>query len=480
MSQDLNAPQAQTTSLVDPNVPADQGLSALGLLMQLAGSVYAGFGALFLFVLLTAAAAMGGRGEAGMMILIAAASVARSFVHRMAGTDLLYRRQTLDGVANPLAGIKRYFLVSLGHTALVALVMKSKMHVPGKVVLAISAGLMVWPAVLAVMTQLPRFKRFGGSELPVAEDKGFEGASIFMIVFGACGTLAMGLVLYVFLDNVDSIMKQTVGLLLIASAVMLFIRSIFHFQAGLAGIRETSVDRTVELTNRYANFAIIASFCTGGALLLTFMMGRPDPSAIAIVCAISWLLLAWPMVIRRFYSERQFGELMAGDGASLHRRAPDAGLTGLGWLLLGLAAMQATSLLPQVILGSSEGVGNKLAEMMYMFSPPGFRSVWWDVGMVALQAWAGFELIRMSPHSRIIGSSFAVVATALTLYVKWPMLKGIGKVGFGGLGRNPGAVMMFVQLAIALVIPVTTLLLVNRKITPTATARYKPSGAPQG
>ncbi|HVK87052.1 MAG TPA: hypothetical protein VM513_23190, partial [Kofleriaceae bacterium] len=376
MSQDLNAPQAQTNGLVDPNVPADQGLSTLGLLMQLAGSVFAGFGALFLFILLVAAAAMGGRGEAGMMILLAAASVARSFVHRMAGTDLLYRRQTLDGVASPFAGIKRYFLVALGHTVLLALVMKSKMHVPGKVVVAISLGLMVWPALLAGLTQLPRFKRFATGELPIAEDKGFEGAAVLMTVLGATGTLAMGLVLYVFLDNVDAIMKQTVGLLLIASAVMLFIRSIFHVQAGLAGLRETSVDRTVELTNRYANFAIIASFCTGGALLLTFMMGRPDPSAIAIVCGICWLLLAWPMIVRRFYSERQFGELMAGDGASLHRRAPDFGLTGLGWLLLGLAAMQATSVLPQVILGTGGG-SNKMAEMMTMFSPGGNHSPFW-------------------------------------------------------------------------------------------------------
>ena len=39
----------QENRLVDPNVPADQGLSALGLLMQLGGSLFAGIGALGLF-----------------------------------------------------------------------------------------------------------------------------------------------------------------------------------------------------------------------------------------------------------------------------------------------------------------------------------------------------------------------------------------------------------------------------------------------
>ena len=39
------------------------------------------------------------------------------------------------------------------------------------------------------------------------------------------------------------------------------VRSILHVQAGLSGLRETSVDRSVELANRYANFGVISSFC---------------------------------------------------------------------------------------------------------------------------------------------------------------------------------------------------------------------------
>ena len=470
MSQDQGAPQAQETGLVDPNVPADQGLSTLGLLMQLAGSLFGGFGALLMFYFMILPT-FGRDSQKGMMILIVGASITRSVFHRMAGSDLLYRRQTLDGQTSPLSGIKRYILVALGHTLLVALILKFKLKAPGMAVVAVSAGFALWPAVLAGMLQLPRFKRFQ-TELPVPEDKGFEGASVIMTVLGTCGAIGTGAFLFVMIDKLDVLLSQGPGILIFVAIVMLFIRSIFHVQAGLSGLRETSVDRSVELAIRYANFGVIASFCAAGAVLLVSMMGRPNIGVIAMISGICWLLLAWPMIIRRFFADRQFVDLMAGDGANLHRRSPDAGLTGLGWLLVGMAAYQASFLLPLLL---SKGVGG-MGEMFYLLNPPSFRSIWWDVGLVALQAFAGFELIRMSPLSRIIGSVYAVGAIAITLYVKWPMIKALSNFSM----RDPEGVVAFIPLAIALVLPVVTLLLVNRKITPTATARYKPSGAPQG
>ena len=42
---------------------------------------------------------------------------------------------------------------------------------------------------------------------------------------------------------------------------MLVVRSFIHVQAGFSGLRETQVDRAVELANRYANFGVISSFC---------------------------------------------------------------------------------------------------------------------------------------------------------------------------------------------------------------------------
>jgi hypothetical protein len=469
----------QENRLVDPNVPADQGLSALGLLMQLGGSLFAGVGALGLFqFLIIAGRSRGNAGsQLGMLIVLLAACVTRSIFHRQAGVDLLYRRGGLDGSVSPFAGIRRYILVAVIHTALLALLMKAKFHAPGKLVFAYSVGFLTWPAILAVLIQLPRFKRYE-TELPVSEDKGFEGAAILMTVLGTCGVLAGAIILYFMLDNAEALLKTTEGLILLGAMVMLFIRSVFHLQAGVAGVRETSVDRIVERTNRYANFGIIAAFCAGGAFLLTAMMNKPDPAALALISGICWLLLAWPMIIRRFYSERQFGDLMAGDDASLHRRAPDAGLTSLGWFLLVWAAASASSLIPQVIASGDGGGFGGMAEMMSMMSSRGTGSIWWPVAVIALQAWAGFELIRMSGPSRIIACVYGAFAVFVTLVVQWDMIKHLGK-SFD-LGGGPGEIFMYGTVAMSLVVPVSTLLLVNRKITPSATARYKPQGAPQG
>lgn len=469
--------EEQGNRLVDPNVPADQGLSALGLLMQLGGSLFAGVGALGLLqFLILAGRSRGGGSEMGMLIVILAACVTRSIFHRQAGVDLLYRRAGLDGTTSPLTGIRRYILVAVIQTALLALLLKAKFHAPGKLVVAYSAGFLTWPAILAVLIQLPRFKRYE-AEMPVSEDKGFEGAAIIMAVLGTCGVLAGGIVLYLMLDNSEALLKQTEGLILLAAMVMLFIRSIFHVQAGVAGVRETTVDRVVERTNRYANFGIIASFCAGGAFLLTAMMSRPDPVALAMISGLCWLLLAWPLIIRRFFSERQFGDLMAGDDAAVHRRSPDAGLTSLGWFLLVMAAASASSTIPQLISREGGGFGG-MADMMTLMASRGTGSLWWPVAVTALQAWAGFELIRMSGPSRIIASVYGAFAVFVTLVVQWDLLKHLGK-SFS-LGGNPGSILIYGSVAMSLVVPVATLLLVNRKITPTATARYKPQGAPQG
>src|SRR5947208_10758445 len=99
---------------------------------------------------------------------------------------------------------------------------------------------------------------------------------------------------------------------------MMVVRSFLHVQAGLSGLRETSIDRSVELANRYANFGVISSFCAGGAVLLFAMSTSLELGWLAAVCGMVWMLMAWPMVIRRFFSDRQFSDLLAGDAAPLH------------------------------------------------------------------------------------------------------------------------------------------------------------------
>lgn len=450
-------------------VPADQGLTTLGLLMQLGGTLFAAYGSLMMlfFVFLP----VGRTGEKGMILLAVALSVGRSAFHRLAGTELLYGRRTLDGVASPLTSLRRYIIVGLLHSVVVALILKSQLHVAGKVAFGLGLGLAVWPAVLGVLFALPRFRRFA-TEIPVPEDKGFEGVSIVMTVLGLCGALGTGAFLLLMLQAGGALLSQGPGVLLLVALVMLLVRSIFHVQAGLSGLRETNLDNSVAKANRYANFGVISSFCAAGAILVISMMGAMSIVMIAMVAGVCWLLMAWPLIIRRFYGERQFADLMAGD-ESTHRRSPDAGLTGLGWLLIGHAALSAAMLLPELV-GGQDVTSMEFLRMSSFMAPMATKSLWFNVGMVAFQGWAGYELVRMSGPSRTIAIAYSIIVGALTIWIMYPILKQVAHIG-----RHfaPDTVTMFIPLAINLVVPVATLLLVTRKTAPVATARFvsKPS-----
>ena len=251
----MTEPNEEAVNLVDPGVPADQGLSSLGLLMQLGGSVFAALATLATFVTVLAP---GGRGDEKLwVLLILGLTVTRSLFQRMAGTELLYGKRTFEGVGSPLSGVKRYVVVGLAHSAFMFLLLTGKFHLDMKLGAGIGLGLASWPLVLAVLVSLPRFRRFTG-ELPVAEDKGFEAASILMTVLGTCGVLGTGAVLLMMLDMGGRMLTQGPGVLIMLATVLLVIRSGLHVQAGLSGLRETSVDRAVERANRYANFGVIS------------------------------------------------------------------------------------------------------------------------------------------------------------------------------------------------------------------------------
>ena len=458
--------QEGVVELVGAGVPADQGLSSLGLVMQLAGNVLAaGVGMLLLDLLFD----LRGSNDTLWWFLLLASCITRSMFHRSAGMQLLYGESSpaTEGTNQRMAGIRRYIAVGLLQTLFVGALLVGTLHVPGTIVVGIVLGLAVWPVTLAILMALPRFSRFK-HDLPLTEDKGFEGASILMTLLGLCGLIATGATLLFLLELPGNLLTRGAGVLLALALAMLCIRSYLHVQAGLSGLRETSVDRSVELANRYANFGVISSFCGGGAMLLFVMQIQMSVIGLAVICGICWMLMAWPLVIRRFFSDRQFADLLAGDGAPLHRRAPDAGLTSLGWFLLAFAAYSATCLLPQLFLGEGR-TSHELQAILAIAGSGGARSIWFSVGLVVLQGWAGFELIRMSPQSRVVATVFGVVATGLTVYISWPMLD-----LFGHLRElDKGHIFQLLPLALALIIPVTTIVLVNRKIAPTARARFR-------
>ena len=190
--------QPKVVELVDAGVPADQGLSSLGMLMQLAGNLFAAYMSLTTFAMLVLSSRTGSGNETLWVLLLLGAAITRSLVHRSAGAQLLYGVGG-TGQGNRMAGIQRYLVVAFGQSALTGLLLLWKFGLDAKMAFGITAGLAAWPATLAGLLALPRFKRFK-EDLPLTEDKGFEGASILMTVLGLCGLVGGGTALLYMLD----------------------------------------------------------------------------------------------------------------------------------------------------------------------------------------------------------------------------------------------------------------------------------------
>lgn len=463
---------------------ADRGLGGLGLIMQLGGTVFAAFAAMLVFAGLITMGRMGGGGAGKALLyllLIGGTAMARSLIHRTAGADLCYATTT------PFAGIRRYFAASAANTGAVFLVAATE-GAPAKMWIVVVCMLMAWPTALLVVTKMPGFREMDAQRIPVGPDKGFEGASLLMLAIGAIGLSIATIMLYVSYTAVTARHAPSSAVLLLVAAVVLFIRAILHVAAGLRGVRETYVDRVVEGANRYANFGVIASFVVGGSILLLGMQAVADPTVLVMVGCVTWVLLAWPLAIRRFFSERQFADMMAGVDPSAHVRASDMGLSSLGWLLFAQGVLGLAMVLPSILMGDgglfggSGGGGmsrmgglGEAGSLMSILQAPAGHSPWWSVGTAAVTLWAAIELIRMTELYRVAGTVFGAVVTAVTLYMFWPIISHLGEV----MRAGPMAmVSLLAGLAIQLAIPLTVLFAANRNPLPAATARIAPPGPP--
>ncbi|TMQ03284.1 MAG: hypothetical protein E6J90_08650 [Deltaproteobacteria bacterium] len=459
--------------LPSAGLPADHGLASLGLVMQLAGRTT---GALAALVASTALLDLRHLPHPEWFWSALALCFVRSRLHRNAGRDLTYSRCIADGLtADPLEAMRGYVRFGLAHAIAVGLVAALAFDTAAPAALGLGAALAVWPAVLAVVAWAPRFRRFR-TGLPLGEDRGLEGTAIIMTVLGSAGALSAGTIVLILGALSPQQMEHGWGVMLVVVFALLVVRSSLHIRAGLAGLRDGSFDRPGELAARYASFGVISAFCIGGVLCLLAMAERLTPEAIAGIAVLCWLLITWPMVIKRYFNQRLFAELLAGD-RMIHRRAPDAGLTGLGWLLLGHAALSAVLLIVDITLLGADARA-PLVQAIRWFA----LDRWWSVGpsvdavRLALELAAAAALIRMSDRRRALATIYAVFAGAAALAAALPWLRALG--AYPDLWR----LLELLPIAVQLVIPVAVWRLVHRAAAPLARARYRtlPSGLPLG
>lgn len=445
-------------------VPADHGLPCLGLLMQLAGNVFAALAVLVAFASLFEHR----RGDDSLwLFLLYGASAARSLAHRAAGARLVYGDRVAaeqpDADEKRLAGVWRYIGVAVVHAALVFAIAIGHFDTSAGAALAIAGALLVWPAVLtAVITRAPIHAL--GRHLPASPDKGFEAVAIVMTVLATTGLALSLLLLGLVLDQPVELLQQGPALMAVVMLGALVARSGVHLQAGVAGLRETSIDRAVKLATRYADFGAISTFCGGAVLLLCVTIAQFDLSGLAIVVGLVWMLMAWPLIVRRFFSDRQFDDLLASDDANPHHRAPDAGLSGLGWLIGGTSAIALAWMWIGMAIGDNPPVWGMLPAIPGPGGPLALQVV-----VIALGGWAASELVRMTPRARVATIVWAVACAGVALVVVLPgVIAGFDIPSFAR-ERYAGPMWWGGEIVLA----TAAVLLVTRRLAPAARARYR-------
>lgn len=462
MSIDHEMPAASIVALPRAGVPADHGLATLGLIMQLVARTTCALAALVAPLVLVDA----GAGRGNWRLLALALCVARSQVHRIAGRDLVYGRdrEALEGAASPLAATHAYVAVGIVQAIAIGLIAVSQLGATPRTAAGIAAALALWPIVLAVVCASRWFRSFRAG-IPLGEDRGLEGASIAMTILGAGGAISTAALLVLVGRLPTRYLEHGWGTMLSIVFALLLARSCLHVYVGAAGLRATSFDRPGELADRYVCIGLVSAFAVAGVLALLALSACLPVEAIASAAVVCWLLAAWPMTVRRYFYHRQFAELLAGDRV-LHRRAPDAGLTGLGWLLAGHATAVAALLIVELTV-EPHGAGRAIESLVAIIAPRGPGSV--DLAITgavcALEAVAAIALIRMSDHRRAIAAGYAVIASGVAVTAAWPIIRTIGSHAMA-----LELVLYWLPAAAQLVIPIATLVLMRRAVIPTARA----------
>jgi hypothetical protein len=457
-------------ALTPARMPADRGLSSLGLLMQLGGTI----GMTLAAVLIIAATLMDAGWGTSMIFIFAVLSGLRSAFHRAAGSALIYG----EGRA-ATRGVFTYIWVSIGHGVVSLMLIHG--HMDDKAVFQLAALLLCWPIALLIYFTRPHIKALIASGVPDPEDHGFEGAAVLMTVFGIMGALFAGLILTVLLENPAAAFATPASGIFVLVFLVLLVRSIIHALAGFKGISGADFDECNASAGRYYGLGIASAIVIGITLFLVILLTWQVWGYALMAGAFSTsVLLAWPAILRRLYAERNFNVFLAGAAAPTFQRAPDAGLIALGWTLVALAVFGMGQALGEAIFATPLGPDELAALLMMSDGGDALavldRSPWWSVGLSGVQLWAGIELVRMTERHKPAAMIYGAVTIAVTLYLIWPLASKLDSLFTDILGSDAGAMvgkLVTGAVGFNLILAIAAMVLVNRVTVPSAVVHLR-------
>ena len=443
------------SSSPNARLPRDHGLSSLALLMQLGGTL----GVLACSVVALTGTFVDPLDLPGILFFCGVLCGIRSAYHRAAGTSLLYG----EGDA-PLRAVYRYLLVSVGQTVFCVILLRQ--HLPVATVMKVAAAFLAWPSTLAVVFCGPVLRRCARGSVRESEDHGFEGASVLMLGLGVVGALFAATLLGHLVREPAASFRNAADVIAGLAFVVLVGRSLLHIRTGLLGTAGASYDEHLALGRRYYEVGVGSATCLcATTFIVALASSYPANLWVALVASvfIGVSLFAWPSILRRYFMERAFSVYLAGDGEPAFQRAPDAGLSALGWLLLAVSPL-AVALATTTIVTSRSVSEAHLA-------------IWLAI-LASLGSASGIALVRMSKWYRAVALVHAVVTIVVTLGVLWSGLAGLEAIA----GQALGGVESFLAslqtglVYLGLAIAIATLVLISRTTMPAAVARIRQRG----
>lgn len=438
-------------------LPADAGLSALGVLMRLGGALGLWVGVYALIMVLMLSMSLGVVGLLGLGVL-------QSYLHTRAGKALSFVRPGADRL------VWAYVGVSLLHT--VALLpfldeLPPSFSAVSYVVLGLSAswplvvvGLMLRPQARAVLAAMKASRK-----RIFAEDLGITGTAALMTAMGFVGVVLVGLWM-VLVVQAGTLKAGFAGWLTVMLGAGFLLRSFLHARAGVVQLRRFNPSGFRAACGQYG----LVSVFTTAVVALMMLLGAISAGLVALLMLIPvvGIFMAWPHIVRDAGTVELRSDLDDDESPPI-RPARDQGLVMLGMVLLAYGAYGACGSLLLLVIdmpGLAEAAGTDLSSLGMPET-----ATWQSLLTTATSLWAGVELVGMTPRRKVaVAANVGIIATMTVLAAidSFKSLELLMDSPFGGRRMlQPQTIGMTIgQVLAPLALPVVILVQVLRKPSP--------------
>ncbi|MEM9489635.1 MAG: hypothetical protein AAGC55_10850, partial [Myxococcota bacterium] len=290
-------PGAADLPLKSPYMPADRGLTGLGILMSLGGSVL-----LALWIPAAVIALVLSLASPGNLLLSAFLGLTAVRAHLLgrAGRGLLYGHHK-----GALAPLRKYIRLAWVHTGLTAVFMLWAADGAVVLALALTAACAVWPSIMHLLVMRAPIARTRealgidsdqhspddmdlGSDpwrpryqLPLPVDNGYESLAVLTLVMGLFGLAALLAMIGLSVSALSQSLSDTFYSAnpfgsgpFIVFVLLMAVRSVVHLRAGIAGLRGASTPEFERHAMSYANLGgYTALFAAGVLFFMLFRLG---------------------------------------------------------------------------------------------------------------------------------------------------------------------------------------------------------------